>query len=76
MKPSGKSDDFIRMAVTKVVEALREKVRKSNLPENSTDFQPIYQHTNWRRNLKTKTKALKKASLYKEKERKSLKMRA
>ena len=66
MKTSDHKDDFIRQAVTKGVQALIEKVKKSRLLSSSPGFQPLYQNAGWKRNWKARTKTMKRNTWYKE----------
>jgi hypothetical protein len=66
MKTSGHKEEFIRKAVVKGLESFMEKKRKSGLPTDHPEFQPLYCNAGWRRNRKAKTKAMKRSNWYKE----------
>ena len=64
MKTSGHSEDFIRTAVTKGIRNFNEKVRRSQLPTGSPGYLPLYQGSNWRKNERSKEKAMKRKTWY------------
>jgi hypothetical protein len=59
---------FIREAVSKGIRNSKEKVRRSTLKETDKQYLPLYQDANWRRNMNSKTKAMKRKTWFLEKE--------
>ena len=64
MKTSGHKEPFIRQAVEKGIKAFREKIERSQLEADHPGFQPLYQKAGWKRNEKSKEKALKKSNWF------------
>jgi hypothetical protein len=60
MKTSGHSDVFIRQAVEQGIRAIDDKVERSRLYEEHQGYQPLYPMAGWRRDIKSKEKALKR----------------
>ena len=60
MKTSGHADHFIRTAVTKGIRNFRDRVRRDGLPRSLKGYLPLYQWLDWRRNARSKEKAMKK----------------
>ena len=65
MKTSGHTDTFIRRAVEQGIKAFAERVRRSHLEVDDPGFQPLYPKAGWRKDEKSKEKALKKGNWYK-----------
>ena len=65
MKTSGHSETFIRQAVVKGIRAFEEKVERSRLAEDHPSYQPLYPKAGWRRNLRSKEKAMKRGTWFK-----------
>jgi hypothetical protein len=65
MKTSGHKEEFIREAVEKGIRAFTEKVERSRLDSDHPGYQPLYQKAGWKRNEKSKEKALKRGNWYK-----------
>ena len=65
MKTSGHKESFIRQAVEKGIQASSEKVRRSMLESDNPGFQPLYHKAGWRKNEKSKEKALKRSNWFK-----------
>ena len=64
MKTSGHQDSFIREAVTKGI----QNFRRSNLLETDRQYLQLYQYANWRKNMRSKTKAMKRKTWFLDKE--------
>ena len=64
MKTSGHQDSFIRQAVTKGIRDFQEKVRRSNLHPTHKQNLPLYQGVGWKRNERSKKKALQKRNWF------------
>ena len=65
MQTSGDKEHFIRQAVEQGIRAFDEKVKRSRLEITHPGFQPLYQKAGWRRDERTKEKALKKGNWFK-----------
>ena len=70
MKTSGHSDEFIRQAVEKGINAFKDKVERSNLDKTHPGYQPMFPKAGWRRELRDREKALKTSTWYKGKDMK------
>ena len=65
MKTSGHSETFIRQAVEKGIRAFEDKVERSRLAEDNPSYQPLYPKAGWRKNLRSKEKAMKRGTWFK-----------
>ena len=65
MVTSSHREMFIRKAVVRGINAFRDKVERSQLDEGHPRFQPLYQKAGWKKDERTKEKALKKGILFK-----------
>jgi hypothetical protein len=65
MKTSGHSDVFIRQAVEQGIRAFDDKVKRSRLDEEHPGYQPLYPKAGWRKDIKSKEKALKRGNWFK-----------
>jgi hypothetical protein len=65
MKTSGHSETFIRQAVEKGIRASEDKVERSRLAEDHPSYQPLYPKGGWRRNSRSKEKAMKRGTWFK-----------
>ena len=65
MMTSGHKESFVRKAVVRGIDAFRDKVERSQLDEGHPGFQPLYQKAGWKKDEKTKGKALKKGNWFK-----------
>ena len=65
MKTSGHTDTFIRMAVEQGVKSFAEKVRRSHLDVRDSGYHPLYPKEGWRKDDKSKEKALKRGNWFK-----------
>jgi hypothetical protein len=65
MKTSGHSEEFIRQAVEKGIGAFEEKVERSKLEVEHPGYQPLYPKAGWRKNERSKEKALKRGNWFK-----------
>ena len=65
MRTSGHRESFIRKAVVRGITSFDEKVERSQLEESHPGFQPLNQKAGWRRDERTKEKALKKGNWFK-----------
>ena len=70
MKTSGHTDDFIRLAVEKGINAFNDKIKRSCLEETHPGFQPMFPKAGWRRELRDREKAMKRSTWYKGKDEK------
>ena len=68
MKTSGHTDTFIRMAVEQGVKSFAEKVRRSHLDVRDSGYHPLYPKAGWRKDEKSKEKALKRGNWFKGKD--------
>ena len=71
MKTSGHKDTFIRLAVEKGIRAYNERVSRSKLEEDHPGFQPLYPKAGWKKDLRSKEKALKRGNWFKGKDDKT-----
>ena len=60
-----KMKTFIRQAVVKGINAFREKIDRSQLETDNHGIQPLYQKAGWRRNERSKEKAMKMSYWFK-----------
>ena len=65
MKTSGYSEDFIREAVEKGIRAFDERVKRSCLDDSHPSFQLLFPKAGWKKNIKSKEKALKRGNWFK-----------
>ena len=65
MKTSGHTDMFIRQAVEQGIRAFDEKIKRSRLEEDNPGFQPLYPKAGWRKDIRSKEKALKRGNWFK-----------
>ena len=65
MKTSGHTEEFIRLAVEQGIRAFDDKVKRSCLDEDHPSYQPLFPKAGWRKNLKSKEKALKRSNWFK-----------
>ena len=65
MLTSGHTDVFIRQAVEQGIRAFDEKVKRSRLDEDHPGFQPLYPKAGWRKDIRSKEKALKRGNWFK-----------
>ena len=65
MKTSGHVDPFIRQAVEQGIRAFEEKVRRSKLEDDHPGYQPLFPKAGWKKDLKSKEKALKRGNWFK-----------
>ena len=65
MKTSGHVDPFIRQAVEQGIRAFEEKVSRSRLEDDHPGYQPLFPKAGWKRDLKSKEKALKRGNWFK-----------
>ena len=71
MKTSGHADSFIRLAVEQGVGAFDNKVKRSLLDQDNPGYQPLFLKAGWRKNLRAKAKALKRATWFRGMEKES-----
>jgi hypothetical protein len=62
MVTCGHREMFVRKAVVMGTNVFRDKVERSQLGEEHPGFQPLYQNAGWRKDERTKEKALKKGN--------------
>jgi hypothetical protein len=65
MKTSGHADFFIRQAVEQGIRAFEEKVRRSKLEDDHPGYQPLFPKAGWKKDLKSKEKALNRGNWFK-----------
>ena len=71
MKTSGHSDNFIRQAVEQGLRSFDMKVKRSHLDQDDPGYQPLFPKAGWKRDLRAKAKALKRATWFRVMDRKS-----
>ena len=64
MKTSGHSDTIIRQAVEQGIRSNDNKVKRSLLDMDDPAYQPLFPKAGWKKNLKAKAKALKRATWF------------
>ena len=70
MKTSGHSEEFIKLAVEQGIRSFDAKVKRSRLDEDHPGCQPLFPKAGWRKDVKSKEKALKRSNWFKGKEEK------
>ena len=65
MKTSGHNEMFIRQAVEQGIRSFDERVGRSRLEMDHPGYQPLYPKAGWRKDLKSKEKALKRGTWFK-----------
>ena len=65
MKTSGHLEEFIRKAVEQGIKSFDDKVKRSCLDVDNPGFQPLFPKAGWRKDAKSKEKALKRANWFK-----------
>ena len=68
MKTSGHSEEFIRLAVEQGIRSFDAKMRRSLLEIDNPGYQPLFPTAGWKRNIKSKEKAMKRATWFRGKE--------
>ena len=71
MKTSGHTDEFIRQAVEQGVRSFDNRVKRSLLDQDNPGYQPLFPKAGWRRNLRAKAKAMKRATWFRGMEKES-----
>ena len=64
MKTSGHTEPFIKQAVEQGIRAFDNKVKRSLLETDDPGYHPLFPKAGWRRNTKSKAKALKRATWF------------
>ena len=64
MKTSGHSEEFIRLAVERGIRSFDAKVKRSCLNKDQPGYQPLFPKTGWRRDIKSRGKALKRSNWF------------
>ena len=64
MKTSGHCEQFIRQAVEQGIRNFDDKVKRSRLETNHPGFQPLYPKAGWRKDLRSKEKAMKRGTWF------------
>ena len=65
MKTSGHSDEVIRCAVEQGIRAFDAKIKRSRLDTKDPGYQPLFPKAGWRKDLKSREKALKRGNWFK-----------
>ena len=65
MKTSGHNEQFIRQTVEQGFSSFDEKIRRSRLEVSHPGYQPLYQKAGWRKDLRSREKALKRGTWFK-----------
>ena len=71
MKTSGHTDEFIRQAVEQGVRSFDNRVKRSLIDQDNPGYQPLFPKAGWRRNLRAKAKAMKRATWFRGMEKES-----
>ena len=64
MKTSGHSEDFIRLAMEQGIRSFDAKVKRSRLEVDHPSFQPLFPKAGWRKDIKSREKALKRSTWF------------
>ena len=64
MKTSGHSEEVIRQAVEQGIRAFDAKVKRSRLDTQHPGFQPLFPKAGWKKDLKSREKALKRGNWF------------
>ena len=65
MKTSGHSEEFIRLAVEQGIRSFDAKVKRSQLDFDNPSYQPMFPKASWKKDLKSREKALKRSTWFK-----------
>ena len=63
-KTSGHCEQFIRQAVEQGIRNFDDKVKRSSLETSHPGFQPLYPRAGWRKDLRSKEKAMKRGNWF------------
>ena len=64
MKTSGHCEQFIRQTMEQGIRAFDDKVKRSRLEISHPGFQPLYPKAGWRKDLRSKEKAMKRGKWF------------
>ena len=64
MKTSGHTEAFIRQAVEQGIKSFDNKVKRSLMDPDNPSFQPLFPKAGWRKDQKSRAKALKRATWF------------
>ena len=64
MKTSGHSEEFIRLAIEQGIRSFDAKIKRSRLEVDHPSFQPLFPKAGWRKDIKSREKALKRSTWF------------
>ena len=64
MKTSGHSEEIIRQAVEQGIRAFDNKIKRSRLDVQDPGYQPLFPKAGWKKNIKSREKALKRGNWF------------
>ena len=64
MKTSGHSEEIIRQAVEQGIRAFDNKIKRSRLDVQDPGFQPLFPKAGWKKDIKSREKALKRGNWF------------